>query len=50
MIKQIKPGALAGGELMTTDPMAWLETVLLPKLAAKGIPIRSRSKTRSLPS
>ncbi|MFZ6772296.1 hypothetical protein ACO0LB_06215 [Undibacterium sp. SXout7W] len=37
MIKQIKPGALAGGELMKTDPMAWLETVLLPKLAAKGI-------------
>jgi len=37
MIKQIKPGALAGGELMKTDPLAWLETVLLPKLAAKGI-------------
>jgi len=37
MIKEIMPGALAGGKLMTTDPMAWLETVLLPKLAAKGI-------------
>ncbi|MDP1976263.1 phage tail protein [Undibacterium sp.] len=37
MIKQIKPGALAGGDLLKSDPMAWLETVLLPKLAAKGI-------------
>ena len=37
MIKQIKPGALAGGEVLKSDPMAWLETVLLPKLVAKGI-------------
>ncbi|WP_230405022.1 phage tail tape measure protein [Undibacterium rugosum] len=37
MIKQIKPGALAGGDMLKSDPMAWLETVLLPKLAAKGI-------------
>lgn len=37
MIKEIMPGALAGGELMITDPLAWMETVLLPKLAAKGI-------------
>ncbi len=37
MIKQIKPGALAGGDLLKSDPLAWLENVLLPKLAAKGI-------------
>lgn len=37
MIKQIKPGALAGGDLFKSDPMQWMETVLLPKLAAKGI-------------
>jgi hypothetical protein len=37
MIKQIKPGALVGGELFKSDQMAWLETILLPKLAAKGI-------------
>lgn len=44
MIKQIKPGALAGGDLLKSDPMAWLETVLLPKLAAKGITDQERIK------
>ncbi len=37
MLKEVKEGALVGGEMFKSDPMAWLETVLLPKLAAKGI-------------
>ncbi|CAE6841928.1 hypothetical protein R69746_06966 [Paraburkholderia aspalathi] len=37
MIKQIKPGALAGGDLLKASPLEWMEKVLLPKLAAKGI-------------
>ncbi len=37
MIKQIKPGALAGGDLLKDSPLEWMEKVLLPKLAAKGI-------------
>lgn len=37
MIKQIKPGALAGGDLLKASPFEWMEKVLLPKLAAKGI-------------
>jgi len=37
MIKQIKPGALAGGEVLKASPLEWMEKVLLPKLAAKGI-------------
>ena len=37
MIKQIKPGALAGGDMLKASPLEWLEKVLLPKLAAKGI-------------
>ncbi|SOE91883.1 hypothetical protein SAMN05414139_04566 [Burkholderia sp. D7] len=37
MIKQIRPGALAGGDLLKASPLEWLEKVLLPKLAAKGI-------------
>jgi hypothetical protein len=37
MVKQIKPGALAGGDLLKASPLEWLEKVLLPKLAAKGI-------------
>ena len=37
MIKQIRPGALAGGDLLKASPLEWMEKVLLPKLAAKGI-------------
>ncbi|MFM0699538.1 hypothetical protein [Paraburkholderia sediminicola] len=37
MIKQIKPGALAGGDMLKASPLEWMEKVLLPKLAAKGI-------------
>ncbi|MFM0268272.1 hypothetical protein [Paraburkholderia sediminicola] len=37
MIKQIRPGALAGGDMLKASPLEWLEKVLLPKLAAKGI-------------
>jgi len=37
MVKQIRPGALAGGDLLKASPLEWLEKVLLPKLAAKGI-------------
>ncbi|WP_321931565.1 phage tail tape measure protein [Paraburkholderia guartelaensis] len=37
MIKQIKPGALAGGDVLKASPLEWMEKVLLPKLAAKGI-------------
>jgi hypothetical protein len=36
-IKQVKPGALAGGDMLKASPLEWLEKVLLPKLAAKGI-------------
>ncbi|RQR78678.1 phage tail tape measure protein [Burkholderia sp. Bp9015] len=37
MIKQIRPGALAGGDLLKASPLEWIEQVLLPKFAAKGI-------------
>ncbi|MDR9048901.1 phage tail tape measure protein [Burkholderia multivorans] len=37
MIKQIKPGALKGGDMLKASPLEWLEKVLLPKMAAKGI-------------
>ncbi|MEK6388032.1 MAG: hypothetical protein V4797_25840 [Paraburkholderia tropica] len=36
-IKQVKPGALAGGDQLKASPLEWFEKVLLPKLAAKGI-------------
>lgn len=36
-IKQVKPGALTGGDQLKASPLEWLEKVLLPKLAAKGI-------------
>jgi hypothetical protein len=36
-IKQIKPGALKGADLMVSNPMEWLQKVLLPSFAAKGI-------------
>jgi len=36
-IKQIKPGAVAGSDLMVADPMKWMQTVMLPAFASKGI-------------
>ncbi|WP_157288516.1 phage tail tape measure protein [Uliginosibacterium gangwonense] len=36
-LKRFKPGALLEGELFTASPFEWLQKVLLPKLAAKGI-------------
>lgn len=36
-IRQVKPGALTGGDQLKASPLEWLEKVLLPKLAAKGI-------------
>lgn len=36
-IKQVKPGALAGGDLMISDPMKWMQSVMLPAFAGKGI-------------
>ncbi|MDN7492129.1 hypothetical protein QZM35_30845 [Burkholderia sp. AU45274] len=36
-IAGLKPGALAGSDMLQASPFEWLEKVLLPKLAAKGI-------------
>lgn len=36
-IKQVKPGALKGTDLMIEDPFKWMQTVMLPAFAAKGI-------------
>ncbi len=36
-IKQVKPGALKGMDLFTSNPFEWLKTVLLPAMATKGI-------------
>ncbi|WP_265532595.1 phage tail tape measure protein [Pseudomonas saponiphila] len=36
-VKQIKPGALKGADLMVSDPMKWMQSVLLPAFASKGI-------------
>lgn len=36
-IKQIKPGAVSGSDLMVADPFKWMQTVLLPAFASKGI-------------
>lgn len=36
-IKQVRPGALAGGDQLKASPLEWMEKVLLPKLAKKGI-------------
>lgn len=36
-IKQIKPGAVAGSDIMISDPMKWMQTVMLPAFASKGI-------------
>ena len=37
MVKQFLPGALQGGDLFKSSPLEWIEKVMLPKLAAKGI-------------
>ncbi|VVQ19895.1 hypothetical protein [Pseudomonas fluorescens] len=36
-VKQIKPGAVKGSDLMVEDPYQWMKTVMLPAFAAKGI-------------
>lgn len=36
-LKRVKPGALKGGDLFKSNPMEWMNTVMLPALAAKGI-------------
>jgi hypothetical protein len=36
-VKQIKPGGVKGGDLVGSDPMEFLKTVLLPAFAAHGI-------------
>jgi len=36
-VKRIAPGALVKGELFKASPLEWVEQVLLPKLAAKGV-------------
>lgn len=36
-IKQIKPGAVAGSDLMVENPYEWMKTVMLPAFAGKGI-------------
>lgn len=36
-LKRVKPGALKQSDLYLSNPMQWLETVLLPALANKGI-------------
>lgn len=36
-IKQIKPGAVAGSDLMVEDPFQWMQKVMLPAFASKGI-------------
>ncbi len=36
-IKQIKPGAVSGSDLMVADPFKWMQTVMLPAFASKGI-------------
>ncbi|MBN3820961.1 hypothetical protein G3N57_32425, partial [Paraburkholderia sp. Se-20369] len=36
-ISGLKPGALTGSDMLQASPLEWLEKVLLPKLAAKGI-------------
>lgn len=36
-IKQIKPGALKGADLMVSDPMQWMQTFMLPAFAGQGI-------------
>lgn len=41
-LKRFKPGALIEGELFKSSPKEWLEKVLLPKMAAKGITDKSQ--------
>jgi hypothetical protein len=41
-VKRIKPGALIEHDLYKASPFEWMEKVLLPKLAAKGITEQSK--------
>ncbi|MFL9888980.1 hypothetical protein PQR66_38575 [Paraburkholderia agricolaris] len=43
-VKRIKPNALLGGDLYNQSPFEWMEKVLLPQLAKKGI----KDKTKIL--
>ncbi|WP_052960078.1 hypothetical protein [Pseudomonas fluorescens] len=36
-IKQIKPGAVKGTDLMVSNPFEWMQSVMLPAFASKGI-------------
>jgi hypothetical protein len=36
-LKQVKAGALKGADVMVADPMKWMQTVMLPAFASKGI-------------
>jgi hypothetical protein len=36
-IKQVRPGAVKGTELMVENPYEWMKTVMLPAFASKGI-------------
>lgn len=36
-IKQIKPDAVSGSDMMVADPFKWMQSVMLPAFAAKGI-------------
>lgn len=36
-LKQIKPGGVAGGDMVGSDPMAFLKTILLPAFKSHGI-------------
>jgi hypothetical protein len=36
-LKQVKAGALKGADMMVADPMKWMQTVMLPAFASKGI-------------
>lgn len=44
MLKEFKPGALKGSALFKQSPLEWLEHVLLPALAQKGITQKDRIK------
>lgn len=36
-IKRILPGAVHGSDVMVADPLKWMQTVMLPAFASKGI-------------
>lgn len=46
-VKGVKPNAVKGARLLETNPLRWVETVLLPAMDAKGIKAEDRSATIS---